>query len=120
MRYGLEMRQERSAIATRLSRILLVTAFIGACGSEGTSLDGLVPCSTGECTSGQLCVYYPGGLDAGVGPGGHTECAVVPDRCIVQDCEGIECDLCLRELCAPLIDGSQIRVSGRMMSCPGQ
>ncbi|HEU4611278.1 MAG TPA: hypothetical protein VFS15_04345, partial [Kofleriaceae bacterium] len=64
------MRQERSAIATRLSRILAVTAFIGACGSDGTSLDGVVTCSSGECSSGELCVFYAGGIDAGAGPGG--------------------------------------------------
>ena len=101
---------------------LLALALV-ACGddsnSSATSLEGTIECGSPatQCTTGQVCLHFTAGIDAGTSPGDSYECKTVPGSCGIMDRDGT-CASCVSALAPTRI--SAYSVSGRTVNCLGQ
>lgn len=113
------MSMKRAAILTLMSWFGVIGCNSGDDGPPGgTSLEGPYPCDSTECGSGELCVTFYAGLDAGPGGGTDRYCQAAPDGCVITDCYGTDCAQCIRDICYAA-SGFSVQVQGRNLTCPG-
>ena len=114
------MTTKQTRFATTMSRFAVLAA-IAACGASSgrTGLDGRITCGDKFCETGQLCATMAAGVDAAVPGQPIYFCSTVADGCLVEDCIGTACPVCIRDLCFPGATGYGIELDGRNLTCPG-
>lgn len=121
------MMSKRVWIATALS-CFLALATIASCDmgedcctgtASGTSLSGPYDCGANTCGSGEVCVRFYGGVDAGSDSQPSAYCMSPAPLCAVEDCGGYSaqvCSPCIEQLC---YERAYVSVVGRDVSCGG-